>query len=263
MPPKSNKTPNKLKTSDAKVAAHVPAAVVEAQKSKKVAKKASRSAAPFEVDLTSKGDETVNNNVDLTGPNNNPVGQSSTPSEIGNVPNDNDEDEDEDDDTNNSDGKNKKKKKVLNIKPYQVKHGDITKAWTDVTERFLEALAAINITTDTHKLPKKKTVSDRFNHLMDQFNEDEMESLRASGMEEEYEEREQLLTDIKEEASFISCFLVQMDMVATVKQEKSEKEKREAEKREVAGRAIVNAAMNCLVRERRESSGDGTGDDLD
>ncbi|KAF4038908.1 hypothetical protein GN244_ATG08890 [Phytophthora infestans] len=58
----------------------------------------------------------------------------------------------------------------------------------------------------------------RFNTLLEVFRRDELESLRASGSAEDYEEREQLMIDF-------------MTLHAQAKAGKTEKEKREAEHR--------------------------------
>ncbi|KAI8846457.1 hypothetical protein BC829DRAFT_479745 [Chytridium lagenaria] len=65
-----------------------------------------------------------------------------------------------------------------------------------------------------------------------------MDSLRASGTDEEFEERERLLTDILE----------MMEFHELEKAEKTEKEKAEAQKKEEKGKAIVMAAAAGLVK---------------
>ncbi|ETI40962.1 hypothetical protein F443_13759 [Phytophthora nicotianae P1569] len=83
----------------------------------------------------------------------------------------------------------------------------------------------------------------RFYTLMDVFKREELESLRASGAAEDYEEREQLLTD---------CFEL-TERHAQQKADKTEK-KRDAERREAASADIVRSAMEGMRNKRALSS---------
>ncbi|ETK81055.1 hypothetical protein L915_13413 [Phytophthora nicotianae] len=84
----------------------------------------------------------------------------------------------------------------------------------------------------------------RFYTLMDVFKREELESLRASGAAEDYEEREQLLTD---------CFEL-TERHAQQKADKTEKKKRDAERREAASADIVRSAMEGMRNKRALSS---------
>ncbi|KAJ3193963.1 hypothetical protein HDU67_004932 [Dinochytrium kinnereticum] len=76
-----------------------------------------------------------------------------------------------------------------------------------------------------------------------------MESLRASGVEEEYTERDQLLGDIFQ----------MMEEFDSVKKEKTAKEKKKADEKEEKGQDIRLAAMEGLVTKKAKSeSGDSS-----
>ncbi|KAI9982634.1 hypothetical protein PInf_008606 [Phytophthora infestans] len=78
-------------------------------------------------------------------------------------------------------------KEVLKHRLWAASHGETLAAWTSVTTRLKAAL--ISCTADG------KARRRRFNALLQVFRRDELESLRASGSAEVYEECEQLLTD--------------------------------------------------------------------
>ncbi|KAI9982484.1 hypothetical protein PInf_008439 [Phytophthora infestans] len=104
-------------------------------------------------------------------------------------------------------------KKTLKHRPWAASHGETLAAWSSVATGLKAALTSC--TADG------KACRRRFNTLLEVFRRDELESLRASGSAEDYEEREQLLTD----------YMTLYNEHAQVKADKTEKEKRDAERR--------------------------------
>ena len=84
-------------------------------------------------------------------------------------------------------------KEVINVEPYAAKHGEKEKKWDFV---------ACNLCYAYGRELSFKTVRDRFNEKMKEFQKKTKESKRASGVEENYTEYEHLLKDIhdREEA---------------------------------------------------------------
>ncbi|RHY15929.1 hypothetical protein DYB32_010698 [Aphanomyces invadans] len=78
-------------------------------------------------------------------------------------------------------------KEVIHVRPFEAPYGEVRKRWTEVTEH-LQRIVGDGITVNATRK--------RFDDLMTAFHEITMAALRASGTEEEYEEREQLLQDI-------------------------------------------------------------------
>ncbi|KAF4040641.1 hypothetical protein GN244_ATG07152 [Phytophthora infestans] len=103
-------------------------------------------------------------------------------------------------------------KETLKHRPWAASHGETLSAWSSVATGLKAALTSC--TADG------KACRRRFNTLLEVFRRDVLESLRASGSAEDYEEREQLLTD---------CMTLYNEH-AQVKADKTEKEKREAER---------------------------------
>ncbi|KAI9982656.1 hypothetical protein PInf_008633 [Phytophthora infestans] len=124
-------------------------------------------------------------------------------------------------------------KEALKHRPWAASHGETLAAWTSITTRLKAGL--------TSRTADGKACRRRFNALLQVFRRDELESLRASGSAEVYEEREQLLTD-------------RMTLHAQAKADKTEKEKKEAERRESASAEVVQSAMEGLRRSRSGSS---------
>ncbi|KAG1686709.1 hypothetical protein DVH05_028685 [Phytophthora capsici] len=127
-------------------------------------------------------------------------------------------------------------KEVLKRRPWAASHGETLAAWTSFATRLKAALTSC--TADGNACRR------RFNTLLGVFCRDELESLRASGSAEDYEEREQLLTD---------CMTLYNEH-AQAKADKTEKEKRESERRELASVEVVQIAMEGLRRSRSGSS---------
>lgn len=83
---------------------------------------------------------------------------------------------------------------VLNYFPYDKPMGAVTKAWEDVTNAFRAAeprARQMNVS--------KKSVKKQMDVMLKAFEIKDYESLRVSGVEEEYDELQQLLTDIYEQ----------------------------------------------------------------
>ncbi|OQR85759.1 hypothetical protein ACHHYP_20550 [Achlya hypogyna] len=79
---------------------------------------------------------------------------------------------------------------VANIEPYDAPHGEAKARWSKVAENLCSIHGAGVLTSSGCRV--------RFNDLIDAFKSQQMESLRASGTDEEYETREQLLQDISD-----------------------------------------------------------------
>jgi hypothetical protein len=86
---------------------------------------------------------------------------------------------------------------------------------------------------------------DRVTHLMKKFRADEMASLRASGTEEDYDEREQLLTELKDI----------LDELKHEKENKKDSERKKEKEQESQGKELrVNAMQGLLKRKENNSS---------
>ncbi|ETM00102.1 hypothetical protein L917_03142, partial [Phytophthora nicotianae] len=80
----------------------------------------------------------------------------------------------------------KRKKAFRFHRPWAASHGETLAVWTSVATGLKAALTSC--TADG------KACRSRFNTFLEVFRRDELDSLRASGSAEDYEEREQLLT---------------------------------------------------------------------
>ena len=84
-------------------------------------------------------------------------------------------------------------KEVLHYFPYDKMKGQVTKAWEDVTQAFyLSEPNAKKIAL------ARKSVKTQMDKMLESFKKQELESLRGSGEEEDFDELCQLLTDIQE-----------------------------------------------------------------
>ncbi|XP_033632338.1 uncharacterized protein LOC117293947 [Asterias rubens] len=90
-----------------------------------------------------------------------------------------------------------------------------------------------------------RACKDRLRHLQNAHRRNEMSSLRASGTDEEYDERSQLLTELA-------------DLDEERKHEDAKK-KSEEEEKEKQGLAIRAAAMESLVPAKKAPDGDKKG----
>ncbi|KDO20012.1 hypothetical protein SPRG_14160 [Saprolegnia parasitica CBS 223.65] len=77
------------------------------------------------------------------------------------------------------------------LEPWAAAHGAVMSTWDAIAESLADAS---DFGLKNKKGPALKT---RFEIIMNRFKKSEFQSLRKSGTVEEYEEREQLLTDIK------------------------------------------------------------------
>eukprot|EP00644_Phytophthora_capsici_P007430 jgi/Phyca11/112118/e_gw1.21.540.1 len=78
-------------------------------------------------------------------------------------------------------------KEAVKHRPWAAGHGEAQVSWSSVAIGLKTTLPSC---TGDGKACRR-----RFNALLDVFRRDELESLRASGSAEDFEEREQLLTD--------------------------------------------------------------------
>ncbi|GMF51004.1 unnamed protein product [Phytophthora fragariaefolia] len=121
-------------------------------------------------------------------------------------------------------------KEALKHTPWAAEHGDTQAAWYRVA---IGLRGALPMCTADGKACRR-----RFSTLLDAFRREELQSLRASGTAEDYEEREQLLTGI----------------ISLKKVDKTEKEKRDAELHEAASAEVVRDATAGLRRPRSSDS---------
>ncbi len=87
-------------------------------------------------------------------------------------------------------------REVQSCEPYKAGHGETTKKWDIVTKNCKEALGAEGVGLTTSQVQK------RFKILVGKHKKQEANSLKASGVEEEYTENLQLMTDILDQAGF-------------------------------------------------------------
>ncbi|KAJ3009487.1 UNVERIFIED_CONTAM: hypothetical protein HDU68_002645 [Siphonaria sp. JEL0065] len=138
-------------------------------------------------------------------------------------------------------------KEVEQIQPYSAPHGKTAERWEQVTARFNNACAFSD-----NKEASTKNCQARFTDLVKKFKQEEMESLRASGTEEEYSEREQLLTDL-------------VDLMKEAEDAKSDKKRKKAaddDLREVNGAKIRDVATKRL-KQKSTAADDNSDDDDD
>ncbi|KAJ3112906.1 hypothetical protein HK098_007903, partial [Nowakowskiella sp. JEL0407] len=122
----------------------------------------------------------------------------------------------------------------MNSTPFKVDHGRKKKKWEKDTMNF-------NLAIDRKiDLVKYTSCQCRFEKLEDTFRKQEIESLRASGTEEEYDECKRLLTDL----------LAMVDEHNMEKQQKTAKEAKLAEKKAAATAEVMEAALNRVVKKK-------------
>ena len=80
-------------------------------------------------------------------------------------------------------------KEVMNYKPFKVSHRQVTQTWDSIATELCSIYGASSV--------KGSAAKRRFKELLAKFKKDKLDSLRASRMEEEFDQREQLLTDIR------------------------------------------------------------------
>ncbi|KAG9417097.1 hypothetical protein AC1031_001485 [Aphanomyces cochlioides] len=132
-------------------------------------------------------------------------------------------------------------KEVIHIQPFDAPHGQTAARWL-VIESNLKAIYGESISS--------KGCRTRFGDLLLAFKQDTLTALRASGTDEQYDEREQLLQDI---VDLMENSAVQKRIA------KSEKSAR-IEKRESDGEKIRQAAMGNLKRNERDYDSDAKHD---
>ncbi|ORY38864.1 hypothetical protein BCR33DRAFT_741354 [Rhizoclosmatium globosum] len=114
----------------------------------------------------------------------------------------------------------------MRVEPFNAGHGTTGEAWERVATNVNTAMGLHN---DADVKATGKNAFERFKELLKKFKADEMESLRDSGTEEEFEEREQLLSDLRD-----------------LRVEKKAKKSKEEERRETNGAAIREAAVKLM-----------------
>ncbi|KAJ3106358.1 hypothetical protein HDU96_008237 [Phlyctochytrium bullatum] len=129
---------------------------------------------------------------------------------------------------------------AVHVQPWAAGHGKKASIWATITETFQEAVRSTNPLVDK---VTPTAVQRRFDNLVTCFKQEEMESLKASGTEEEYDERTQLLTEIVD----------LMREYEEGKKERMEKEKAEIVKKEQMGETIMRAAVTGMVKTKRRS----------
>jgi hypothetical protein len=121
---------------------------------------------------------------------------------------------------------------IANATPYKVKYGQGDKAWNDIAD------ALNNNPLFFRHIVDSKGVRAKFSLLVSQFRKEEWESLKKSGTDEEYNELQQLLTDI----------VADMDDHTDVKQEEKSAENAKRQRLIDDGHALRQEAMRGLSR---------------
>ncbi|RHY46411.1 hypothetical protein DYB34_011798 [Aphanomyces astaci] len=75
-------------------------------------------------------------------------------------------------------------KEVIHVRPFEAPHGEVKKRWTEIT-KHVQRIYGQTITVNGAR--------ERYDDLMSAFQEQTFAALRASGTDEEYDEREKLL----------------------------------------------------------------------
>ena len=83
-------------------------------------------------------------------------------------------------------------KEVQSILPFQAGHGKVQEAWNDVSQNINSFL------DDNQPKTTGPSCKHHFDDLLEAYRKDNMEALRASGTDEEYDERQQLLDGLSE-----------------------------------------------------------------
>ncbi|DAZ98196.1 TPA: hypothetical protein N0F65_005328 [Lagenidium giganteum] len=111
----------------------------------------------------------------------------------------------------------------MRLSPWSVKHGQTTQVW----HATVHGIGAITDVLDGGACKR------RFDTLLIAFRKAELASLRASGSEEAYAEREQLLTDIEQTLGDFT----------DLKQQKTAQEAKMVQQRAKATAQIIESAM--------------------
>ncbi|EQC27049.1 hypothetical protein SDRG_15163 [Saprolegnia diclina VS20] len=126
------------------------------------------------------------------------------------------------------------------LEPWAAAHGAVMSTWEAIAESLADAS---DFGLKNKKGPALKT---RFESIMNKFKKSEFQSLRKSGTVEEYEEREQLLTDIK----------ARMDDYTANATVRKDAEKKKQEGIEGSGVLMRRLAMAPLAPPRAELTAD-------
>ncbi|ORY29876.1 hypothetical protein BCR33DRAFT_792788 [Rhizoclosmatium globosum] len=141
-------------------------------------------------------------------------------------------------------------KEVTGVEPFNAGHGKTGEAWERVATNVNTEMGLHN---DANVKATGKNAFKRFKELLKKFKADEMESLQASGTEEEFEESEQLLSDLQ-------------DLIHDLEEQrvkKKAKKSKEEERRETNGAAIREAAVKLMSDKNKtpKKTDNGFGDE--
>ncbi|ETV92663.1 hypothetical protein H310_13106 [Aphanomyces invadans] len=120
-------------------------------------------------------------------------------------------------------------KEVMAVCPHEAPYGQILARWEEVVEHIREMHGPDLITAGC-----RKSLDD----LMAAFKKDTVKSLRATGTEEEYNEREQLIQDLSD----------MMDSAYKTKKALKEEKSKKIDKREKEGLMLREAALMTMKR---------------
>ncbi|KAG9400024.1 hypothetical protein AC1031_010945 [Aphanomyces cochlioides] len=132
---------------------------------------------------------------------------------------------------------------IIHVQPFAADFGKNAERWEDVAARMCKIYGEHTILAATCRT--------RFNDLISNFKRDTITSLRASGTDEEYEKREQLLQDIVE----------MVDVVATRKNEAKFDKYAKIKKRELERKSIRNEALISMKRKQNATEDESGQDD--
>ncbi|KAG9415752.1 hypothetical protein AC1031_000130 [Aphanomyces cochlioides] len=128
-------------------------------------------------------------------------------------------------------------REVMRIQPFSADYGQTGRRWDELSRCMCEIHGDGSVNSYSCRR--------RFEDLLQNFKKDNMASLRASGTEEEYTERDQLLQDIVD----------MMDASNSGKIEKKSTKMAKIKKREDDSDDVRRLAMTAMKR-KRESTGD-------
>ncbi|RHY13658.1 hypothetical protein DYB32_010908 [Aphanomyces invadans] len=139
-------------------------------------------------------------------------------------------------------------KEVIHIQPYDAPYGAVKSRWDEVAANMCMMYGDGLTSVSCRK---------RFDDLLDAFKRNTISSLRASGTEEEYNEREQLLQDIVDLVGaehVIESLMVtntQIDQSHSRKRMLKEEKQAKVEKRECDGERLRDAAMRAHAEKKK------------
>ncbi|KAJ3283905.1 hypothetical protein HDU76_008378 [Blyttiomyces sp. JEL0837] len=127
-------------------------------------------------------------------------------------------------------------KAVYNIKPYKAPHGSMSTKWEEIASHLRKR---DNISTVDGTACQR-----RFANLLEKHQQQEQQSKKDSGVEEDFDEATQLLTEIS----------LEMEEHENEKALKTDKEKKYLTQRESATSSVMAAAMQTLRNEKANKS---------